>query len=152
MKLTVDDYLKMVTADKVQVMDDDKTATQAQQKKTLTAAVEFVQEQLNKGYLGQYRANVRMRKGDPVSFRLESNLINIPMDEAERLDPKLLDKEPAYPVNLYMVVESDDVNKSGLRIDELANETDQGRPASSLVAKIQPWLAGHLAAVMEARA
>ena len=37
-------------------------------------------------------------------------------------------------------------------IDELANETDQAQPAGSLVAKIQPWLADHLAAVMEARA
>lgn len=152
MKLTVDDYLKMVTEDKVQVQDADLTATQAQQKKNLTTAVDFMLEQLDKGYLGQYRFNVRMRKGDPVSFRLENNLINIPMDEAERLDPKLLDKEPAYPVNLYMVVESEDVNKSGLRIDELANETDQNQGSNPLVAKLQPWLADHLAAVMEARA
>lgn len=152
MKLTVDDYLKMVTGDKVQTEDADKTASQTQQKKVLTAAVEFMLDQFDKGYLGQYRFNVRMRKGDPVSFRLESNLINVPMDEAERLDPKLLDKGPAYPVNLYMVVESDDVNKSGLRIDELANETDQAQAASALVAKLHPWLADHLAAVMEARA
>lgn len=152
MKLTVNDYLKMIADNKVQTEDADKTASQTQQKKTLTTAVEFMQEQLNKGYLGQYRFNVRMKKGDPVNFRLENNLINIPMDEAERLDPKLLDEGPAYPVNLYMVLESDDVNKSGLRIDELANETDQGQPASALVDKLQPWLADHLAAVMENRA
>lgn len=152
MKLTVDDYLQLVTGDKVKVADADKTATQAQQKKTLTTAVTFMLDQLDKGYLGEYRINVRMKKGDPVSFRLENNLINVPLAEAERLDPKLLDKGPAYPVNIYMVVESADVNRSGLRIDELANEADQSQAAASLAAKIQPWLADHLAAVMEARA
>ena len=74
------------------------------------------------------------------------------MAEAERLDGKLLDKEITYPVNLYMVMESEDVNKSGLRIDELANETDQAGDVNVLVERAQEWIAEHLADVMEARA
>ena len=88
----------------------------------------------------------------PVSFRLETNLINIPMDEAERLDVKLLDKEIEYPVNLYLVMESEDINKTGLRIDELANETDQSGKTTDLITKAQEWVAEHLADIMEARA
>lgn len=152
MKMTVADYLGQVTGDRVVKETVAKTATQAQQKTTLKAAIQFMLDQFDKGYLGQYNLDVKMKKGDPVSVRLEANLINVPMGEAERLDGKLLDQEPEYPVNLYMVMESADVNKSGLRIDELANDTDQGGSITALVERAQEWMAEHLAAVAENRA
>lgn len=152
MKMTVADYLGQVTGDRVVREKVTKTAAQAQQKTTLKAAIQFMLDQFDKGYLGQYNLDVKMKKGDPVSVRLEANLINVPMGEAERLDVKLLDQEPEYPVNLYMVMESADVNKSGLRIDELANDTDQGGSITVLVERAQEWIAEHLAAVAENRA
>ena len=152
MKMTVVDYLGQVTGDRVVREKVTKTAAQAQQKTTLKAAIQFMLDQFDKGYLGQYNLDVKMKKGDPVSVRLEANLINVPMGEAERLDVKLLDQEPEYPVNLYMVMESADVNKSGLRIDELANDTDQGGSITALVERAQEWIAEHLAAVAENRA
>lgn len=152
MKMTVADYLGQVTGDRVVKETVAKTAAQAQQKTTLKATIQFMLDQFDKGYLGQYNLDVKMKKGDPVSVRLEANLINVPMGEAERLDGKLLDQEPEYPVNLYMVMESADVNKSGLRIDELANDTDQGGSITALVERAQEWMAEHLAAVAENRA
>lgn len=152
MKMTVADYLSQLTNGQAVSKQVEKTATQAQQKTNLTTAIEFVIEQLDTGHLGQYQMTVKMKKGDPVSLRVESNLINIPMAEAERLDGKLLDKEVEYPVNVYLVIESEDVNQSGLRIDELANETDQGGKVAALVAKAQEWVAEYLADIMEARA
>ena len=152
MKMTVADYLGQVTGDRVVKETVAKTAAQAQQKMTLKAAIQFMLDQFDKGYLGQYNLDVKMKKGDPVSVRLEANLINVPIGEAERLDGKLLDQEPEYPVNLYMVMESADVNKSGLRIDELANDTDQGGSITALVERAQEWMAEHLAAVAENRA
>lgn len=152
MKMTVTDYLGQVTGDRVVTEEVEKTAAQVQQKTTLKTAIQFVLEQFERGYLGQYVINVKMKKGDPVLVRFEGNLINIPMAEAERLDVKLLDQEPEYPVNLYMVMESDDVNKSGLRIDELANDTDQAASIASLVGRAQEWMAAHLADVVTARA
>ena len=150
--MTVADYLEQVTGDRVATEEVEKTAAQAQQKTTLKTAIQYMLDQVDKGYLGQYVMNVKMQKGDPVNVRLEANLINVPMAEAERLLPKLLDQEPEYPVNLYLVMESDDVNKSGLRIDELANDTDQGGSITSLVNRAQEWVAEHLADVVEARA
>ena len=152
MKMSVADYLAQLTGDQVVTERVDKTAAQAQQKTVLTAAIKFMIDQLDTGHLGQYEMTVKMKKGDPGSVRLETNLINIPMAEAERLDGKLLDKELEYPVNLYMVMESEDVNKTGLRIDELANETDQNGSVTSLVERAQAWVAEHLADVVEARA
>jgi hypothetical protein len=152
MKMTVADYLGQVTGDHVVSEEVTKTAAQAQQKTTLKTAIQFMLEQLDMGYLGQYVMNVKMKKGDPVNVRLELNLINVPMAEAERLDPKLLDEGPEYPVNLYMVMESEDVNKSGLRIDELANDTDQAGSVTTLVSRAQEWVGEHLATVAETRA
>lgn len=152
MKMSVADYLSQLTSDQVVTEEVEKTAAQSQQKTVLTTAINFMIEQLDTGHLGQYKMNIKMKKGDPVSFRLETNLINIPMDEAERLDVKLLDKEIEYPVNLYLVMESEDINKTGLRIDELANETDQSGKTTDLVTKAQDWVAEHLADIMEARA
>ena len=140
MKMSVADYLSQLTSDQVVTEEVEKTAAQSQQKTVLTTAINFMIEQLDTGHL------------DPVSFRLETNLINIPMDEAERLDVKLLDKEIEYPVNLYLVMESEDINKTGLRIDELANETDQSGKTTDLITKAQEWVAEHLADIMEARA
>ena len=138
--MSVADYLSQLTSDQVVTEEVEKTAAQSQQKTVLTTAINFMIEQLDTGHL------------DPVSFRLETNLINIPMDEAERLDVKLLDKEIEYPVNLYLVMESEDINKTGLRIDELANETDQSGKTTDLITKAQEWVAEHLADIMEARA
>lgn len=151
MKLTVADYLDQLASDKVIVTEEETTASKVQQKAPLKKAIEKVIDDLDTGHLSKYQISVRLRKGDPVNFHLDTNLINIPMAEAERLDGKLLDKEISYPVNIYMVMESPDVNKSGLRIDQLANETDQSASVDELVTRLQEWLASHLADVMEAR-
>ena len=45
-----------------------------------------------------------MPVGDPVNVRLETNLINVPLIEAPRLDPKLLDQTAPYEVKVYMVI------------------------------------------------
>ncbi|MCI1974333.1 MAG: hypothetical protein LKJ51_00225 [Limosilactobacillus sp.] len=152
MKLTVADYLDQLAGGKTITTEVETTASKVQQKAPLKKAVETVVDALDTGHLGKYQITIKVRKGDPVVFHLDTNLINIPMAEAERLDVKLLDKEISYPVNLYMVMESEDVNKSGLRIDELANETDLSGDIDSLVERLQEWLAEHLADVMEARA
>lgn len=151
MKLTVAEYLDLVAGEKVTTTEVETTASKVQQKATLKKAIKTVIDALDTGHLGKYQITIRVRKGDPVLFHLDTNLINVPMAEAERLDGKLLEKEVPYPVNLYLVMESDDINKSGLRIDELANETDLAGNVDVLVERAQEWVAEHLAAIMEAR-
>ena len=93
-----------------------------------------------------------MRKGTPVSIRLEMNLINVPVKDAARLDGKLLENEPTYGVNLYMVAEGDELNKSGLRIDLLADEVQLATASpATLVKGLQEWVAAQLAQTMENR-
>lgn len=73
------------------------------------------------------------------------------MADAERLNGKLLNKDEEYPVKLYMVAEGEDLNKSNLRIDELAADAGQANNANG-IAKFQSWIADQLAQLMENRA
>lgn len=150
MQLTYDDYLTQLTGDHVQTTTVNTTVAKVQQAATIKKGLQFMDDQLASGYLCQYEWSVKMPIGDDLSVRLETNLINIPMQEAQRLDPKLLDRDPAYQVNVYMVAEGDDLNKSGLRIDELASG-DQFSTTSATVSKFQEWVADQLAMTTENR-
>ena len=150
MEFTYEDYLAQLTSDHVQTANVATTAAKIQQAAVIKKGLQFIEDQLASGYLCGYEWNVKMPVGDDLSVRLETNLINIPMKEAERLDSKLLDRDPAYPVNVYMVAEGDQLNKSGLRIDELAGGADFENNAA-LVTKFQEWVADQLAMATENR-
>ena len=93
-----------------------------------------------------------MPVGDPVSVRLEMNLINVPMAEAQRLDPKLLERDQPYPVKVYMIVEGEQLNQSGLRIDELGDADAVSDQPNSFVTPLGEWLANQLSALTQSRA
>lgn len=151
MKLTKDQYLAQVE-DHLQVNQVELTGAKVQQTTTLKTGLETVLDQLDSGYLGQYEWLVRLRKGTPVSVRLEFNLINVPVKDAARLDGKLLENESEYGLNLYMVAEGDELNQSGLRIDLLADEaTLATASAADLLPRLQEWVATELAQTMENR-
>lgn len=150
MQLTYDDYLAQLEGSHTQTTTSATTASKIQQKTTIKKGLQFIDDQLASGYLCQYEWTVKMPVGDDLSVRLETNLINIPMKEAKRLDPKLLDRDPAYPVNVYMVAEGDKLNRSGLRIDELASG-DKFAVNDAMVTKFQEWVADQLAMATENR-
>jgi hypothetical protein len=150
MQLTYGDYLALLDGDHVQTETVATTAAKVQQEMTIIKGLKYIEDQLASGYLCSYEWSVKMPVGDDLSVRLETNLINIPMKEAQRLDPKLLERDPEYMVNVYMVAEGDNLNKSGLRIDELA-AGDDFSSATDLVQKFQDWVADQLAMATENR-
>lgn len=150
MQLTNENYLSQLENNHVKSATVDITAAKVQQATTIKKALQFINDSIDSGYLGQYVWNVKMTRGDNVSVRLETNLINLPMQDAKRLNGKLLDNGATYDVNLYMVIEGADVNKSGLRIDELAT-ANEINTSSSLVTKFQVWVANQLAQTVENR-
>lgn len=150
MQLTYEDYLALLEGDHVQTATAATTAAKIQQEVTIIKGLKYIEDQLASGYLCSYDWAVKMPVGDDLSVRLETNLINLPMQDAQRLDPKLLDRDVEYPVNVYMVAEGDQLNKSGLRIDELATEKELEKSAD-LVQKFQEWVAEQLAIATENR-
>ncbi len=146
MELTVNDYLTQL--DKAKTQTDTTDAAQIQQAATLTKGLQFVIDQLDAGYLARYVWQFAMPSGDSLEVALETNLINIPMQEAMRLDPKA----DAKPVNLYLVATGTDLNASGLRIDELAAADELNGSTTALTEKMQAWVTKQLAQTNENRA
>lgn len=79
--------------------------------------VDFVVEALNSGRLAQ--AQVLIDNETPVTFALETSLINLPLANAKKL-PNFMDEDSEQEVKVYFEIISDYINVSHFRIDELA--------------------------------
>jgi len=76
---------------------------------------------------------------DDSMFRLESNLINLPLDEIDRID-KMISDQDSLPINVYLVVTSENVNRSGLRIDKVASADDLINDPDNYLEFITKWI------------
>lgn len=151
MEMTVQDYAKKLEAGDFATSEETLTGTKVQQKSVIAKAVQNILDHLSNNELARQDWTVKVRGGDAISVRLECNLINIPMDEALRLDGKLLDSEKHYPVNVYLVAESPDLNRTGLRIDSLVDHPDGSEDAPNLASKAQVWIVEKLGLVAQNR-
>lgn len=148
MNLNVADYLEQLPNARHEAVDI--TAAKVQQANSVKTGLAFMQDAIDSGYLASYEWQVKVPQGDPLSVRLENNLINVPMKDAQRLNAKLLNKDEEYPVKLYMVAEGESLNKSNLRIDELAADASQSDTPAA-VDHFQSWVADQLAQLAENR-
>lgn len=151
MKLTVDEYLGQLNDNHLQQQDQQTDAAAIQQAANIGPAIQFILDSLASGYLACYRWNVSVPTDDPVQVALETNLINVPIEDAERLDHKLLDKDQQYPVNIYMTMTGDQLNKSNFRIDELMAGETETAATGAVVQKFQQWCAEQLGQLAENR-
>ncbi|WP_295746184.1 hypothetical protein [uncultured Limosilactobacillus sp.] len=146
MKLSVSDYLEQLANAKVKEVA--ATTVEIQQLASLHDGLAFIADQLDAGFLAAYQWNVS-GEDEEVAVRLETNLINVPMAEAGRLDPKLIAGDDPQPVNVYLVMEAEHVNASHLRIDLLNTADEFAEQPDQSVMKAQQWVSQHLAAVKE---
>lgn len=144
MEMTETELLSQIEAEQIKVDSQGLSADQMTAE-ALTAGLQTLSDQLSSGYLAQFSWQVEMPVGDPVNVRLDTNLINVSLIEAPRLDPKLLDQEAPYAVKVYMVIEGDQVNASGLRIDELATADALMADPATYVEPFKAWVTEHLA-------
>lgn len=151
MEISVSDYLAQLQANQVHAEQTTVTGAKVQQAKTIQAGLEYVIDQLDSGYLASYEWDVNLVHKMSAVIRLEANVINVPMSESERLLPKLIEGvDQPQAVNLYITIENDDVNRSGFRIDLLADEGSlASKKATDLVKPAQQWITDKLAAINE---
>ncbi|AQW21296.1 hypothetical protein PL11_004825 [Lentilactobacillus curieae] len=96
-------------------------------------------------------SEIKVADDDTAVFRLESNLINLPLDEIDRINKMISDQE-SLPVNVYLVVVSEFVNQSGLRIDEVTSADDFIADPDSFSATITDWISEKATAIAENKA
>lgn len=119
-------------------------------KKTIESGLTFIEKQANDGKLVRYEWQVTMKKGAAISVALETNIINLPMSDAKVLS-KIVTTTDEQPVNVYMVCRSEDVNKSGLRIDKLLAVDELPQSQSTAVDEMLEWLDTQLIAIHDNR-
>jgi hypothetical protein len=103
----------------------------------------FVEEQLNLGKLGYGELKV---SDVDATIRLETNLINLPLQEPARIS-KMISDQDELAVNVYLVITSPLVNQSGLRIDEVASAGDFIGHVDDYSKTMNDWVVEKLTAV-----
>lgn len=113
--------------------------------KVMQPVYDYVEEQLNLGKLayGEVKAS-----DEDVAIRLETNLINLPFQDAKIIS-KMMQDQATLPVNVYLVISSPWVNKSSLRIDEVASVDDYVGNVANYLDQMNNWVAEHLDMVKE---
>ncbi|MCC6101474.1 hypothetical protein [Lentilactobacillus buchneri] len=113
--------------------------------KVMQPVYDYVEGQLNLGKLayGEVKAS-----DEDVAIRLETNLINLPFQDAKVISKMMQDQE-TLPVNVYLVISSPWVNKSSLRIDEVASADDYVGNVANYLDQMNNWVAEHLDMVKE---
>jgi hypothetical protein len=59
----------------------------------------------------------------PVTFAIENNIINLPYSDYKKI-ANFFDENTKQPLNIYFETESDYLNASGFRIDQLATDKE----------------------------
>ncbi len=71
----------------------------------------------------------------PLTFALESNIINLPYANYKKI-ANFFEEQKEYPVNVYFETQSEYLNASGFRIDQIATETDIKQKEDTVIAEL----------------
>lgn len=100
--------------------------------------VDFVIDALNSGRLAQTQFAVQAET--PVTFSLETNIINLPFSNWKKINNFFTDDETPE-VNVYLEIESDAINVSKFRIDKIGSGDEFMENAAQIksdLAKLMP--------------
>lgn len=81
------------------------------------------------------QAQLTITSKEPTIIRLETGIVNLPFADAKKII-NFLEPEELVPLRLYLIVISEHVNASGLRIDEVATLDDYLKTKSAQQAAI----------------
>jgi len=96
----------------------------------------FMRQQIAADKLAQ--TELKLTDAD-VSVRLEMSVLNLPQQDSKTI-AKIMSVEETAPINVYAVIETEDINVSGLRIDALAPATTYVDQAETADQSLHDWL------------
>lgn len=116
---------------------------------TVATGIAAMAQAISQQQLAQFEWQVTVPEAEqPVSVRLETIVINLPLVNAKTIS-KIMDVNATAEVNVYLVCETPDINRSGLRIDKLASATALVDDADSVTGAAQQWIDEKLATVRD---
>ncbi|KRM89860.1 hypothetical protein [Fructilactobacillus florum] len=105
---------------------------------TLRPLAEFIETAINSDQIAS--AELQVTDAD-VQVKLQTSIINLPLEYINNINKIMIDAG-TVPVNVYMIITAPKLNKSQLRIDELAST--QGFQAANKLPELVQWASGQL--------
>jgi hypothetical protein len=138
MKREIQAFIDAVAADEIQHFTADTTEKDffKDPDGTMAPLAAFIRKQINQDQLAQATLNVT---DTDVSVRLEMSVINLPMQDSKTIG-KIMETTDEADLNVYAVIETPDINVSGLRIDALAPATTYVDQAKVADQSLHDWL------------
>lgn len=138
MKREVQAFIDAVAEDDVQHFTAETTLADFYDKldQTMAPLAAFIREQIGADKLAQ--AELKVTDAE-MSVRLELSVINLPLQDTKTIG-KIMETSEEADLNVYAVIESPDINVSGLRIDALAPATTYVEQAKVADESLHDWL------------
>ncbi|UQS84558.1 hypothetical protein MOO46_04715 [Apilactobacillus apisilvae] len=146
MKMDVQEFIDRINDEKFEVNSQEISAAElAKNPETaFKPLLQFMEEQINLGHLASAMLQV---KGEETSFFLQNCIVNLPYRYSKNIS-KMMSGDGKCELNIYMFVESKDVNRSSLRIDELASQ-DEFTINDVIEQKLSKWTKEQLNSIDE---
>lgn len=138
MKREVQAFIDAVAEDDMQHFTAETTLADFYDKpdQMMAPLAAFIREQIGADKLAQ--AELKVTDAE-MSVRLELSVINLPLQDTKTIG-KIMETSEEADLNVYAVIESPDINVSGLRIDALAPATTYVEQAKVADESLHDWL------------
>lgn len=138
MKREIQAFIDAVEADDVQHFTADTTekAFFKDPDQSMAPLAAFMRDQIGKDQLAQ--AELKLTDTE-ASVRLEMSVINLPMQDSKTIG-KIMETDDEAAINVYAVIETPEINVSGLRIDALAPADTYVAQAGVADQSLHDWL------------
>lgn len=138
MKREIQTFIDAVEADEIQHFTVDTTEKDFEKDPdgAMAPLAAFIREQIGKDQLAQ--AELKLTD-TAVSVRLEMSVINLPLQDSKTIG-KIMETSDEADINVYAVIETPDINVSGLRIDALAPAETYVDQAAVADESLHDWL------------
>ncbi|WP_395321845.1 hypothetical protein [Levilactobacillus parabrevis] len=138
MKREVQTFIDAVADDKLEHFTAETTQAKffADPDGVMAPLADFIRQQISADKLAQAELNVTDTE---VSVRLELSVINLPLQDTKTIG-KIMETDEERELNVYAVIETPDINVSGLRIDALAPAATYVDQAATADQSLHDWL------------
>ena len=138
MKREVQAFMDAVADDKLEHFTAETTQAKffADPDGAMAPLAAFIRQQIGADQLAQ--AELKLTD-TAVSVRLEMSVINLPLQDTKTIG-KIMETNEEQELNVYAVIETPDINVSGLRIDALAPATTYVDQAQTADQSLHDWL------------
>lgn len=150
MQIKIQQFMDDVLDEKITAKVVKTDLATMQQVDTVKMGLNFIAKTTSNNEIAQYNWVVDMPEGEKVSIRIETSVINLPLEDTKTIS-KILNVEDAAEMNVYLIAETPDMNKSGLRIDKVASVMAVQDDIEGVSHSASNWVNDQLASIVEIR-